>query len=167
MLLAPTFAQNNTTNISLSSSVFSGQSILIYAACSVLFAYLIYLNSSKFRSWVTFARQSLFSWIALSRATFIQHISVIVSGSAQKQMSRITTGSIITRMANKVANRYRTVNESVREARSRYSLSFKFEIPVAVRIPARSPLPAPVRLVNFTPKSFHVGSVSRRSRSVK
>ncbi len=166
-LFIPSAANNYIGHASLSNTILFSQSSLAYVALSILISYLLYLNFSKLSGWISFARTSNGSASNHYIASLFNHISDIVARGTNKQMIRTYAARIVASVTDKHSLWNGTKMQYIRKTMSAPVDIVSSYLAIAAGTFSRSPLPAPVRLVNFTPKSFHVGSVSRRSRSVK
>jgi len=118
----------------------------------IIFADFYYHIVRKFMEW-------FFLTAIFTRSPFINHISHIVISGSQKQMRRIYTSTIITRMTNKHTRRNWTIVDFIRKAGGNNPFSTP-SITMDSSIPATrhgsDPIPTFVcfSYINMKPKSF-------------
>ena len=81
-------------------------------------------------------------------------------------MIGINAFNIITSMTNKKTFCNRSIMKFIGKSMRTNTFTFHFESAVAIRTTTSSPKPTTLCLINFTPKAFHIGTISQLTKGV-
>jgi hypothetical protein len=152
--MRPGLTANNATDRVHADSIFIGQGLLEYPALGISAADFAHLFLSEFRAVVRFAFRS----IVVGLTSLAQHVGVVVSMGAGKQVCRIAAWRIVAAVTDDQPLGDRSVGEFISETMgTKKDIPLRSDYPIAVVVPITCPLPAFIRFL-----AIHTRPESRR-----